>query len=104
MVQVYSKRLMDIVIFFILLVIISPLLLIISILITTKGGVPFLIKQSKLDFMVENLICTNLKQCTITHIKRGELEDLSPKKGPLFKIDKDPRVIEGLSFSKIQSR
>ena len=93
------KRLMDIVISFILLVIISPLLLIISILITTKGGVPFLIKQSRIGLHGRKFNMYKFKTMyNNSHIKRGELEDLSPKKGPLFKIDKDPRVIEGLSF------
>ena len=33
-----------------------------------------------------------------SHNKRAELDALNPKKGPLFKIDEDPRVIKGLSF------
>ena len=33
-----------------------------------------------------------------SHIQRSDLKDLSTKKGPLFKIDEDPRIIKGLSF------
>ena len=30
-----------------------------------------------------------------SHEKREELKDLNPKKGPLFKIENDPRIIKG---------
>ena len=98
------KRLMDIIISFIVLIIISPLLLMISLLITNKGGVPFLIKQSRIGLHGRKFNMYKFKTMyNNSHTKRGELEGLNPKKGPLFKIDEDPRVIKGLIFSsKIQ--
>ena len=93
------KRLIDIVISLIVLTIITPLLLIISILIVSKGSMPFLIKQSRVGLHGRKFNMYKFKTMyNNSHNKRAELDALNPKKGPLFKIDKDPRVIKGLSF------
>ena len=93
------KRLIDIVISLIVLTIITPLLLIISILIVSKGSMPFLIKQSRVGLHGRKFNMYKFKTMyNNSHNKRAELDALNPKKGPLFKIDEDPRVIKGLSF------
>ena len=93
------KRILDIFISIIVLIFISPFLLIISILIFTKGSSPVLIKQSRIGLHGRKFKMYKFKTMyNNSHIKRSELKDLSIKKGPLFKIDKDPRIINGLSF------
>jgi len=93
------KRILDIFISFIVLIFIFPFLLIISILIFTKGSSPVLIKQSRIGLHGRKFKMYKFKTMyNNSHIKRSELKDLSIKKGPLFKIDKDPRIINGLSF------
>jgi len=93
------KRILDIFISIIVLIFISPFLLIISILIFTKGSSPVVIKQSRIGLHGRKFKMYKFKTMyNNSHIKRSELKDLSIKKGPLFKIDKDPRIINGLSF------
>ena len=93
------KRLIDIVISLIVLTITTPLLLIISILIISKGSMPFLIKQSRVGLHGRKFNMYKFKTMyNNSHIQRSDLKDLSTKKGPLFKIDEDPRIIKGLSF------
>jgi lipopolysaccharide/colanic/teichoic acid biosynthesis glycosyltransferase len=93
------KRLVDIIISLIVLIFTSPLLLIVSILILAKGGVPFVIKQSRIGLHGRKFNMYKFKTMyNNSHNKRADLNELNPKKGPLFKIDEDPRVINGLSF------
>ena len=93
------KRIMDIIISIFVIIFISPLLLIISILIFTKGSSPVVIKQSRIGLHGRKFKMYKFKTMyNNSHIKRSELKELSTKKGPLFKIDEDPRIIKGLSF------
>ena len=93
------KRILDILISLFVVLFISPLLLIISFLIFIKGSSPVVIKQSRIGFMVENSRCISLKNNVqqFTHSEIGP-KRFKYKKGPLFKIDEDPRIIKGLSF------
>ena len=60
---------------------------------------PFLIKQSRVGLHGRKFNMYKFKTMyNNSHNKRAELDALNPKKGPLFKIDEDPRVIKGLSF------
>ena len=93
------KRIMDILISLFILIFISPILLIISILILTKGSTPFVIRQSRIGLHGRKFKMYKFKTMyNNSHIKRSDLKELSTKKGPLFKIDEDPRIIKGLSF------
>ena len=93
------KRIMDIVISIFIVIFISPLLLIISILIFIKGSSPVVIKQSRIGLHGRKFKMYKFKTMyNNSHIKRSDLRELSTKKGPLFKIDEDPRIIKGLSF------
>ena len=93
------KRIMDISISIFVLIFISPLLLMISILIFIKGSTPIVIKQSRIGLHGRKFNMLKFKTMyNNSHIKRSDLKDLSTKKGPLFKIDEDPRIIKGLSF------
>jgi len=93
------KRILDILISIFVLLFISPLLLIISILIFIKGSTPVVIKQSRIGLHGRKFKMYKFKTMyNNSHIQRSDLKDLSTKKGPLFKIDKDPRIIKGLSF------
>ena len=46
------------------------LIFFVSILIIYYGAMPFVIKQSRVGLHGKNLICINLKQCLITHMKK----------------------------------
>jgi len=93
------KRIMDIVISIFIVIFISPLLLIISILIFIKGSSPVVIKQTRIGLHGRKFKMYKFKTMyNNSHIQRSDLKDLSTKKGPLFKIDEDPRIIKGLSF------
>ncbi len=93
------KRIMDILISIFVLIFISPFILIISILIFVKGSSPVVIKQSRIGLHGRKFMMYKFKTMyNNSHIKRSDLKDLSTKKGPLFKIDEDPRIVKGLSF------
>ena len=93
------KRIMDIIISIFVLLFISPLLLVISLLIFIKGSTPVVIKQSRIGLHGRKFKMYKFKTMyNNSHIQRSDLKDLSTKKGPLFKIDEDPRIIKGLSF------
>ena len=93
------KRILDISLSFILLALLFPLLVIISLLIIYFGSTPFLIKQSRVGLHGRKFKMYKFKTMyNNSHSKREDLKDLNKKGGPLFKLDKDPRIIKKLSF------
>lgn len=93
------KRIFDIFISTIMLVLLIPLLIIISILIIYNGSLPVVIKQNRVGLHGKKFYMYKFKTMfNNSHEKREDLKDLNQGKGPLFKIDEDPRIIKNLLF------
>ena len=77
----------------------SPIIFLIYILIFIKDGSPVIIKQSRVGLHGDHFNMYKFRTMKKeSHELRGELEDLNQSKGPLFKIENDPRIVKGLSF------
>ena len=93
------KRLMDITISLILLTILSPIFLILSLYILYLDKTPIIIGQNRVG--LHGKIFKMYKFRTMknnAHKLRKQLENLNKGKGPLFKIENDPRLINGAQF------
>ena len=90
------KRLIDIFVALFGIIIFSPIFLIISIYILLKDGRPFVIKQNRVGLHGKSFKMYKFRTMKKdSHSKRTDLKDLNTQKGPLFKIDKDPRLLKG---------
>ncbi len=93
------KRANDIFLSLILLILFSPIIFLIYILIFTKDGGPVIIKQRRVGLHGDHFNMYKFRTMKKeSHELRSELEDLNQSKGPLFKIENDPRIVKGLSF------
>ena len=93
------KRFLDIVISVFALILLSPLMVFISLLIVTKSNGPVLIKQTRVGLHGNKFSMYKFRTMKVdSHDDRENLEELNQKSGPLFKIENDPRIIEGLGF------
>ena len=93
------KRANDILFSLFLLILFSPIIFLIYILIFIKDGSPVIIKQSRVGLHGDHFNMYKFRTMKkASHELRGELEDLNQSKGPLFKIENDPRIVKGLSF------
>jgi len=93
------KRANDIFFSLFLLILFSPIIFLIYILIFIKDGSPVIIKQSRVGLHGDHFNMYKFRTMKKeSHELRGELEDLNQSKGPLFKIENDPRIVKGLSF------
>ncbi len=93
------KRLLDVFVSLFLLILLIPLLIIVSILVVYYGGMPFVIKQSRVGLHGKKFKMYKFKTMfNDSHKKRKNLDDQNKKGGPLFKLDNDPRIINKLSF------
>ena len=93
------KRVMDITISLILLTILSPIFLILSLYILYLDKTPIIIRQNRVG--LHGKIFQMYKFRTMknnAHELRKQLENLNKGKGPLFKIENDPRLINGAQF------
>ncbi len=90
------KRLFDISLSFLLIIALLPILIMVYVYIWKLDSTPVFIKQNRVGLHGKSF--NMLKFRTMyqnSHEKRDELKDLNPKKGPLFKIENDPRLIKG---------
>ena len=98
------KRVMDIVFSFMLIILFSPFILIISILIFAKDGYPIVIKQNRVGLHGDQFDMLKFRTMkNKSHERREELSELNKSDGPLFKIENDPRILNGLSFIREMS-
>ena len=98
------KRVMDIVFSFILIILFLPFILIISILIFAKDGNPIVIKQNRVGLHGDQFDMLKFRTMkNKSHERREELSELNKSDGPLFKIENDPRILNGLSFIREMS-
>ena len=93
------KRVFDISISIILLTFLSPLLLLVYIYIKVIDNGPALISQTRVGLHGKKFKMYKFRTMyQNAHSQRNELESRNKKRGPLFKIDKDPRIIQKLQF------
>ena len=93
------KRANDIFFSLFLLILFSPIIFLIYILIFIKDGNPVIIKQSRVGLHGDHFNMYKFRTMKKeSHELRSDLEDLNQSKGPLFKIENDPRIVKGLSF------
>ena len=90
------KRLFDITLSFLLIIALLPFLILVYIYIWKLDSTPVFIKQNRVGLHGKSFNMFKFRTMyQNSHEKREELKDLNPKKGPLFKIENDPRLIKG---------
>ena len=90
------KRLFDITLSFLLLIALLPFLILVYIYIWKLDSTPVFIKQNRVGLHGKSFNMFKFRTMyQNSHEKREQLKDLNPKKGPLFKIENDPRLIKG---------
>jgi exopolysaccharide biosynthesis polyprenyl glycosylphosphotransferase len=87
------KDLMDIVFSIFTLIFISPVLGLIAILIKLEDGGPVLFKQERIGLNGRRFFCFKFRSMIVDAEKMiTELEHKNEADGPVFKIEKDPRI------------
>ena len=90
------KRIFDITLSFLLIIAILPFLILVYIYIWKLDSTPVFIKQNRVGLHGKSFSMFKFRTMyQNSHQRREELKDLNPKKGPLFKIENDPRLIKG---------
>tara|TARA_Y100000748_G_C15469968_1_gene478476 strand:+ start:94 stop:1596 length:1503 start_codon:yes stop_codon:yes gene_type:complete len=90
------KRLIDIFVSVISICLLSPLFFYIYIYIYLTDGRPVVIKQNRVGLHGKPFKMYKFRTMKLdSHEKRNDLQDLNKHKGPLFKIDDDPRLLKG---------
>ncbi len=93
------KRALDVFVALIMIVLLFPIYTFVAFFIILKDGFPFLIKQNRVG--LHGKLFQMYKFRTMkndSHTLRKDLKELNKGKGPLFKIENDPRVINGANF------
>tara|TARA_B100001121_G_C18653003_1_gene605033 strand:+ start:375 stop:1541 length:1167 start_codon:yes stop_codon:yes gene_type:complete len=93
------KRALDVFVSLIMVVLFFPIYTSVAFFIILKDGFPFLIKQNRVG--LHGKLFQMYKFRTMkddSHTLREDLKELNKGKGPLFKIENDPRVINGANF------
>ena len=93
------KRALDVFVTLIMVVLLFPIYTFVAFFIILKDGFPFLIKQNRVG--LHGKLFQMYKFRTMkndSHTLREDLKELNKGKGPLFKIENDPRVINGANF------
>lgn len=94
-----AKRFLDIT----LTILLSPIILLIllpsMIYLFIQDGKPLLHKQTRVGLHGKNFTMFKIRSMKKnSHNKREEFKNLNNKKGPLYKIENDPRLIKGMNF------
>tara|TARA_B100000427_G_scaffold129697_1_gene107899 strand:- start:5193 stop:6632 length:1440 start_codon:yes stop_codon:yes gene_type:complete len=93
------KRFLDIVLSVFALFLLTPFLLFIGIYIFIKDRGPIVIKQDRVGLHGKQFKMYKFRtMLNNAHELRDELQKMNKKSGPLFKIDNDPRLINGAEF------
>tara|TARA_Y100000768_G_scaffold138736_1_gene103341 strand:- start:25 stop:1224 length:1200 start_codon:yes stop_codon:yes gene_type:complete len=93
------KRALDVFVALIMIVLLFPIYTFVAFFVILKDGFPFLIKQNRVG--LHGKLFQMYKFRTMkndSHTLRKDLKELNKGKGPLFKIENDPRVINGANF------
>jgi len=95
------KRILDIFSILIFSIILLPVGLITYLYILFISGSPAIIKQTRVGLHGNNFNMYKFRTMEInSHDDRKDLGDLNEHSGPLFKINDDPRIINGAKFLK----
>ena len=90
------KRFIDIFVAILGIIILLPFFLTISIYILFRDGRPLIIRQNRVGLHGKPFIMYKFRTMKKdSHLKRKDLKDLNTQKGPLFKIEDDPRLLKG---------
>ena len=93
------KRVLDISVSLTLLLLLSPLLFLITLYIKINDKGPSIISQTRVGLHGKKFKMYKFRTMyNNAHSLRKELKNENKKSGPLFKIDKDPRIIKNLQF------
>jgi len=93
------KRILDIFFILIFSVILLPVAIITYSYILIISGFPAIIKQTRVGLHGNNFNMYKFRTMEInSHVEREDLSDLNEHGGPLFKINDDPRIINGAKF------
>ena len=93
------KRVIDLTVSILCLLIFSPILIFTYLFILLMDGRPILYKQTRVGLHGNNFQMFKFRTMKKnSHEQRDELEEVNKKSGPLFKIENDPRLIDGIGF------
>ena len=93
------KRALDVLVGLIMVVLFFPVYTFVAFFIILKDGFPFLIKQNRVGLHGKSFQMYKFRTMkNDSHTLREDLKKLNKGKGPLFKIENDPRVINGANF------
>ena len=93
------KRALDVFVALIMVVLLFPIYTFVAFFIILKDGFPFLIKQNRVGLHGKSFQMYKFRTMkNDSHTLREDLKELNKGKGPLFKIENDPRVINGANF------
>ena len=93
------KRALDVFVALIMVVLLFPIYTFVAFFIILKDGFPFLIKQNRVGLHGKSFQMYKFRTMkNDSHTLRKDLKELNKGKGPLFKIENDPRVINGANF------
>ena len=93
------KRALDVFVALIMVVLLFPIYSFVAFFIILKDGFPFLIKQNRVGLHGKSFQMYKFRTMkNDSHTLREDLKELNKGKGPLFKIENDPRVINGANF------
>ena len=93
------KRVIDLTVSILCLLIFSPILIFTYLFILLMDGRPILYKQTRVGLHGNNFQMFKFRTMKKnSHEQRDELVEVNKKSGPLFKIENDPRLIDGIGF------
>jgi lipopolysaccharide/colanic/teichoic acid biosynthesis glycosyltransferase len=93
------KRVLDILVSLTVITLLSPLYVFLYLFILIKDGRPVVIKQNRVGLHGKQFSMYKFRTMkNNSHSLRDELNDLNERKGPIFKIENDPRILQGANF------
>tara|TARA_A100001035_G_scaffold263470_1_gene244026 strand:- start:4349 stop:5815 length:1467 start_codon:yes stop_codon:yes gene_type:complete len=98
------KRALDIVVSLFALVLFSPIFIFISIYIYILDGLPVIIKQERIGLHGQSFNMYKFRTMKLnSHEMRSDLQDQNEHDAEIFKMDDDPRVLNGAKFIRSYS-
>ena len=93
------KRVLDLSVAILVLPVLLLIFVISNIFVIITSGRPSMIKQKRIGLHGKEFEMYKLRTMEMSsHEKRGELKEFNQRRGPLFKIEDDPRLIKGAKF------
>ncbi len=98
------KRALDIIVSLFALVLFSPIFIFISIYIYILDGLPVIIKQERIGLHGQSFNMYKFRTMKLnSHEMRSDLQDQNEHDAEIFKMDDDPRVLNGAKFIRSYS-